>query len=192
MTNLTCSIEECDKAATSRGFCRNHYAIWYRANADTVTRKRSKSLEDRFWSKVDKSGDCWIWTAGAYKAGYGSFSIGQSSSDYAHRVSYEMAYGSIPDDLMVDHYCRNRLCVNPKHLRLATPKQNTENVTVRHDNKSGYRGVCWDKQTQKWRGLVKHNGKHYTVGRFADKDECAEAIRQKRVELYTFNHSDRT
>lgn len=70
---------------------------------------------DRFWEKVDKSGECWLWTAYTTKKGYGQTHIG-GKTKYAHRVAYELSVGPIPDGKELDHLCRNRACVNPDHL----------------------------------------------------------------------------
>lgn len=172
--------------------CTFHYGIWYRSAPAGIRRLPTRTREERFWSKVDKSGECWIWTAGHFKAGYGSFSQGRSIPGLAHRASYEMAFGDIPEGMMVDHICHNRGCVRPEHLRLATNKQNMENPSgLRSDNTSGVHGVFWDKASNKWRGLVHHNGRSHNVGRFASKDDAAEAVRLKRLELYTHNELDK-
>jgi hypothetical protein len=84
------------------------------------------SLEQRFWPKVDKSGPngCWVWTAFEYGKGYGGINIGGGRIDYAHRVAYRLVVGPIPDDLQLDHLCRNRRCVNPEHLEPVTTRVN--------------------------------------------------------------------
>jgi len=78
---------------------------------------------DRFWAKVDKSGDCWLWIGATNKGGYGSLTINRKTYG-AHRIAIQLAGIEIPPGLHVDHKCRNRLCVNPDHLRLVTPRQN--------------------------------------------------------------------
>lgn len=74
--------------------------------------------EKLFWAKVRKGGDndCWPWTAATNPSGYGRFGVNRRLHG-AHRVSYRLAGREIPDGLVIDHTCRNRLCVNPRHLR---------------------------------------------------------------------------
>lgn len=85
-----------------------------------------KTIEQRFWEKVDVRGDdeCWLWKAYKNKAGYGKIQLNKSKNDYAHRVSYKLANGKIEDGLSVLHSCDNPSCVNPKHLRTGTQKDN--------------------------------------------------------------------
>jgi len=79
---------------------------------------------ERFWSKVDKSGDCWLWTAGLNSAGYGKFGPRHGTAVAAHRFAYELVKGRIPEGLYLDHLCRVHNCVNPAHLEAVTPRIN--------------------------------------------------------------------
>lgn len=82
------------------------------------------SATERFWSRVQKTDECWIWTAGATAEGYGEIRV-DGVERYAHRLSYEWAKGSIPKGLTIDHLCRNPRCVNPDHLETVTRRENT-------------------------------------------------------------------
>jgi len=82
---------------------------------------------ERFWSKVDAEGDCWEWTAGRIGE-YGSFGIHRGGTDRrwrVHRFAWEELIGRIPDGLVIDHRCRNTICVNPAHLETVTRATNT-------------------------------------------------------------------
>lgn len=83
---------------------------------------------DRFWAKVEKTDECWIWTAARISSGYGCFYL--DGSKLAHRVSYELCVGQIPDGLVIDHLCRNKLCVNPAHLEAVTQRTNVARGTL--------------------------------------------------------------
>ena len=84
---------------------------------------------ERFWTKVDKTGGCWLWTGPQSGKGwrerksYGVFSIGPKKI-YAHRYAYESLVGPIPEGRELDHLCRVKHCVNPAHLEPVTFVEN--------------------------------------------------------------------
>lgn len=73
------------------------------------------------------SDGCWLWTGCVNSNGYGSFHL-DGSTQYAHRVAYELTVGAIPDGLEIDHLYRNRRCVRPDHLEVVTHQQNIQRI----------------------------------------------------------------
>lgn len=89
----------------------------------TATIDLAAKIEERFWAKVRKTETCWLWEAGQQGKGYGSFKF-NGRHIQAHRFSYELVIGPIPNGLELDHLCRTRLCVHPEHLEPVTHREN--------------------------------------------------------------------
>lgn len=118
----TCGVQGCGKQARARGWCWAHYQRW-RDHGDVDY--QPPSWEQRFWGKVDKSGECWEWRGALSRAGYGAFGRTRGTT-IAHRIAYELVKGSIPKNFTLDHLCRNRRCVNPDHLEPVTLSVNVK------------------------------------------------------------------
>lgn len=81
-------------------------------------------LPQRFWNKIEQGENgCWLWTAQRCR-GYAIFRY-KGKSSKAHRAAYLVLVGDIPDGLQCDHLCRVPHCVNPEHIELVTPGENT-------------------------------------------------------------------
>ena len=94
---------------------------------------------ERFWSKVDKSGECWLWMAAANENGYGVFSVGGRAGrmELAPRVAWQLTNGSIPEGMHIRHRCDTPACVRPDHLLLGTPADNTADKVSRDRQAKG-------------------------------------------------------
>ncbi len=83
-----------------------------------------RPIEDRFWEKVTKTDDCWIWTGSTAKGGYGQI-WWNGRLQRAPRVAYELTFGRrVPEELDIDHLCRRPSCVRPEHLEAVTTSEN--------------------------------------------------------------------
>ncbi len=83
------------------------------------------TLPRRVWDKIDRSGECWSWTACRNRGGYGQLRVEQGRTALAHRFVYERAVAAIPPGLVLHHECGHPWCVNPAHL---TPLTRGANV----------------------------------------------------------------
>ncbi len=129
----------------------------------------------RFWSRVDKLShpECWLWIGAKSKKGYGRFRLTPTAKTWvpAHRVSYQMQHGMIPDGKMLDHICHNPSCVNPNHLR---PCTNAENGRYKSVNKIN--GIRWNDKDQAWHvSIGGHKVKSKKIGRFFFYEDAKEA-----------------
>lgn len=187
----TCSIDNCDRKYRSKGYCNMHYRRWMQYGTPTPSHM-FKTEEERFWEKVAKGepSDCWLWTA-ATRGAYGFFNVPPTTIG-AHRYSYQLANGPIPDGLVVDHICRIPLCVNPSHLQ-AVPvylnSQNTEGASSR--SRTGIPNVWWCSTWKRWTGQVTLRGRKESIGYFRSIEQAEAAAKAKRNEMYANNLSDR-
>jgi hypothetical protein len=126
------------------------------------------NTEKDFWSKVNKTDTCWEWTGYTNQAGYGQSTF-DGKKYYVHRYS-AVIHGIYQDGLLVCHHCDNRKCVNPDHLFMGTPMDNTQDMIKkgRRPNTSMDRRKLTDEEVREIRtsslSCVKA-GKKYGVGK---------------------------
>jgi uncharacterized NAD-dependent epimerase/dehydratase family protein len=100
----------------------------------------ARATEASFWSKVDQTGDCWPWTRAVNVHGYGI--VGWQGNFYlSHRLAFELATGTKPEQMMVCHRCDSPPCCNPDHLFLGTQLDNMRDCVAKGRLRSNV-GVC--------------------------------------------------
>jgi len=149
----------------------------------------------QFWAKVDKSAGpdgCWPWTGYVNEKGYGQCRFDGKKAG-SHRIAWELTHHESLGSREIDHRCHTRACVNPSHLRIATRKQQMENLRGPHrtNRSSGFRGV-YPNRGYGWIARLRHNGEVVHVGMFKTIAEANAAVVAKRLELFTHNDIDRT
>jgi|SRR6267378_2687469 len=97
----------------------------------------------RFEEKFDKTEGCWNWKASCAGKGYGQIKLPKERKQiYAHRLSYMIYKGDIPEGLQVMHSCDNPKCVNPEHLSVGTCKDNQQDMKAKGRSTKGERSSC--------------------------------------------------
>ena len=150
--------------------------------------------EERFWAKVDErdNNGCWLWTAYVGRDGYGRLWVRAGRPGVlAHRFSWELVNGPVPEGKELDHLCWVKHCVNPDHLRAITRKQHKEHRRgPQRNSTSGILGVYFHKSRNKWSAQIKHHGKTIHGGRFDTAAEANEAVIALRQKYFTHNDWD--
>lgn len=140
-----------------------------------IYKRKIKSIEERFWKKVNKSRKCWEWTACRNERGYGQIRIGRRAV-LAHRVSWIIHFGGLSPyidsliSLCVLHKCDNPRCVNPSHLFLGTQQDNVVDKVKKGRQSSphgeeSHLSKLTEEEVNKIRELYKVGTSHKTIAK---------------------------
>ncbi len=121
------------------------------------------SIDNQYWSKVKKTDGCWTWSGSKNSHGYGQLRSNKKLIA-AHRVSWELHYGGIPEGMCVLHYCDNTECTNPNHLYLGTLKTNSQDMMKKGRGGGQFiKGMAGNKTSICHKGHSKESGKDCVV-----------------------------
>lgn len=135
VSGICCVLCGHDKTV-GRKLCKSCY--YKEKRKGTLENFPQATLADSFMNRVSKTEECWNWTGTKHQYGYGVVVI-NNKSIRAHRYSYELHKGAIPDGLVVMHSCDNPSCVNPDHLSLGTRLDNNRDAKEKGRNATGER-----------------------------------------------------
>lgn len=144
-----------------------------------LTRGKYAIVDDEDYEWLNQ----WKWFHGRYKHGeYAQRSVykdGKQTTQFMHRIILKT-----PDELLTDHINRNGLDNRRANLRICTATQNGSNRLVPKHNTSGYKGVGWHKQRQRWRARATADGIEHFLGYFSDIEEAAHAYDRAAIKFH--------
>ena len=185
MSGLQCSFAGCSKRPTSKGLCSGHNAQRLRGKALAPLLPKSQgTITEKYEAAVIRREGCWGWGGTFHEYGYGL--ISKYGRYYrAHRVSWELHNGPIPDGMEIDHICHTPECTKPAHLRLATKSQNMENRRgANSNNKLGVRNVA--KHGNMYRVTITKDLRQIRYGSYATLEEAARAAVEARAKYFPY------
>lgn len=128
-TSKICNVKDCSEKHCALGLCNKHYRRQLRHGSVLFVKHIRHDNVGRFWSKVQKTPECWLWTDAKSKDGYGTIHI-DGLNIKAHRYSFFLHNGHYPKP-ECRHSCDNPPCVNPAHLLEGTHQENMDDMAVR-------------------------------------------------------------
>lgn len=136
-----CSMPNCGRAYYAKGFCRLHWERNYNGGSpESRLSLRNEDVETRLRHYTRREGDCLVWVGRRNKDGYGQITV-EGKSMLAHRMAYMIWSGPIAAGQVVRHRCDNPPCIDPAHLELGAPIDNSRDMVQRGRSTYGSRNA---------------------------------------------------
>lgn len=133
-----CAVPDCGTPRDARGFCKRHYMRWRKYGDPTASSTKPACIDVLRHLAAIETDDCTLWPLGA-SMGYGSVYVDGRIRD-THRVVCEWTHGDPPEGAIhAAHRCGVPLCINPRHIRWATPKENAADRLIHGTHNRGTR-----------------------------------------------------
>lgn len=193
----TCSVEGCIGRYYAKGYCEKHYDQ-VRAHGKLLERTSYSPNEFRFEDDI-----CYIQMYDEKCSPSEVALIDQEDYDKIKEYKWGLRGGKsliianrkvgflsrflldvTDSNLDVDHKNHDRLDNRKENLRVCTRLQNNYNRQIRSDNVSGYKGVSWNSQVQKWMVQIQYEGKKVHLGKFNNKEEAAQAWNEAAIKYH--------
>lgn len=134
---MNCEVEGCESPVIARAMCSKHYKRWsVNGHTNLTMGKGCKDPLERLQFRSKRIGSCLEWQGQISNSGYGQTKLNGKYCS-AHRLSWILHKGEIPEGMFVCHKCDNKRCVDPEHLYLADQSQNTQDAIERGLIKTG-------------------------------------------------------
>jgi hypothetical protein len=196
-SSTPCSVEGCDHASLTRGWCPTHYSRWYKHGDPLFTSRRDiptgsfEELTDKDGpvpAHVPEIGCCWTWRGAHFSIGYGVFVAPSGERVSAHRWALRQATAQTGAGLLACHKCDNPLCVRPSHLFWGTTADNVADKIAKGRQPRGvrqWRAKLTDDIVRSIRDEVRNGTKQAELAR---KYEVSTSVVSEAVSGKTWSH----
>jgi|SRR5699024_9507411 len=178
-----CSVDGCDNQSIARKMCTSHYWYLTQYGSEHEPKRNFSNPEESFKARTVWKGKCLIWVGYLSEAGYGRMIV-NGQKMLAHRYAWERSKGKLKPEVILDHICHNRACVNVSHLRIVTQNQNMSHRRGPSKNsKTGIRNVS-PHSGGGWQVTIQKDHVLHHFGTYHDLEEAAQVAQQARESLF--------
>ena len=140
-----CTLPNCNQPHEAKGYCRKHYERQRRTG--TTKQTTPQTFEERLWAKVNKTGDCWLWTAATTTNGHPQ--MGENRIIKApHRILWERQNGPLKPRQEIHNTCGNKRCINPHHYKALPPLTDNPSTTIKQIQQLAALGYPLEQQAR--------------------------------------------